>query len=124
MPRYSRSQLAAIALLLDEDEEIYERRRQWVHNAWRKREEEGEFATLYKHLIDDESKFFEYFRMSKHCFDILLSKLTEKLRKQDTHWRKAIPPRERLAVCLRYVSIKQQIIINFFYINLDRLIIV
>lgn len=118
MPRYSRSQLAAIALILDEDEEIYVRRRHWVHNAWRKREEEGEFATLYKHLIDDESKFFEYFRMSKYCFDILLSKLTDKLRKHDTHWRKAIPPRERLAVCLRYVSIKQQIIIKLLFFKI------
>ncbi|CAH2267805.1 jg5742 [Pararge aegeria aegeria] len=98
MFRYSKSQSAAIALILDEDEEIHVRRRQWVHKAWRKRGE-GEFATLYKHLIDDEIKFFEYFRMSKHCFE-LLSKLTEKLRKQDIHWRKAIPPRERLAVCL------------------------
>lgn len=103
MPRYSKAQLAAIALILDEDEETYVRKRIWVHNAWRQREEEGEFATLYIHLIDDESKFFEYFRMTKHCFDILLSKLTGKLKKQDSHWRKAIPPKERLAVCLRYV---------------------
>jgi len=46
-------------------------------------------------------QFFEYFRMSENSFNLLLSKLEIHLKKQDTHWRKAITPKERLAVCLR-----------------------
>ena len=92
-----------IAIILDEEEEAEQKvkRRKWVHEAWQKRETEGEFATLYKELIDDETKFFHYFRMSKNCFRILLSKMETHLKKQDTHWRMAITPTERLAVCLR-----------------------
>lgn len=92
-----------IALVLDEEEEQQVRKRKWVHQAWNKRRTEGEFATLYKELVDDGSKFHEYFRMSEHAFNILLSKVEVNLKKQDTKWRKAICPRERLAVCLRYV---------------------
>jgi hypothetical protein len=65
------------------------------------RERDGEFAILYKELIDDETTFFGYLRMSENCFNILLSKIEVHLKHQDTRWRKAITLRERLAVCLR-----------------------
>lgn len=43
---------------------------------WNKRETEGEFQTLYKELIDEETKFYGYFwRMSMNTFDVLLKKL-------------------------------------------------
>ncbi|CAH0718926.1 unnamed protein product, partial [Brenthis ino] len=42
--------------------------------------------------------------MSESCFNILLQKLGNKLVKKDTRWRKAISPRERLAICLRYLT--------------------
>jgi hypothetical protein len=35
------------------------------------RERDGEFGTLYKELIDDETTFFVYFRISENCFHIL-----------------------------------------------------
>lgn len=40
-----------------------------------RKENEGEFATLYKKLIDDDSKVletfcFQYFRMPQNCFNI------------------------------------------------------
>ncbi|KAK9730252.1 hypothetical protein QE152_g15388 [Popillia japonica] len=91
-------ELAAIAVILDEEEE--ERRtkkRKWVHEAWRKREREGELVTLYKELIADGIKFYQYFRMSECCFNILLSKLSIYLQKRNTHWRKPVTPKERLA---------------------------
>lgn len=48
-----------IAIILDEEEEAEQKvkKRKWVHEAWQKRETEGEFATLYKELTDDETKF-------------------------------------------------------------------
>jgi hypothetical protein len=73
-------ELAAIAVALDE--EGAERRRWAVHSAWRKREREGEFVTLYKELIDDEVKFYGYFRMNRECFCALLEKVSPLLIKQ------------------------------------------
>jgi hypothetical protein len=43
--------LACIAFLLDEEE---------VHEMLCKRKIEGEFATLYRELIDDEMKYYKY----------------------------------------------------------------
>ena len=60
-------------------------KRKWVHEAWKKRETEGEFATLYKELIDDETKFFDYFKTSKNCFRILLSKIKTHLKNHIKH---------------------------------------
>ncbi|KAB0802472.1 hypothetical protein PPYR_04658 [Photinus pyralis] len=104
MAAFTDRELAMIAVILDEEETHHTKKRKWVHEAWRKRETEGEFATLYKELMHDETKFFEYFRMSEECFNILLSKIGPQLKKQDTHWRKSITPREQLAVCLRYLA--------------------
>jgi hypothetical protein len=64
-------ELAAIAVALDEEGAERKRRRWPVHSAWSKREIEGEFVTLYKELIDDEVKFYLYFRMNREflfCF--------------------------------------------------------
>jgi hypothetical protein len=58
-------ELAAIAVALDEEEGAERKRRRWaVHPAWSKRETEGEFGTLYKEPIDNEVKFYGYFRMN------------------------------------------------------------
>lgn len=100
-------ELTAIALLLDEDEEDRvkaKKKRLWVHECQRKRKSEGEFWTLYKELDDDETKFYQYFRMTKSKFNYLLQKVNEDLIKSNTCLREAISPRERLAVCLRLVA--------------------
>ncbi|KAG8222923.1 hypothetical protein J437_LFUL000217 [Ladona fulva] len=77
------------------------RKRKWIHSAWMKRSTEGEFCLLMPHLIEDETKFYEYFRMTRWTFHRLLLELQEKLKKEDTFWRPSITPKERLAVCLR-----------------------
>lgn len=93
--------MAMIAIILDEEEANKTKKRMWVHKAWRRRDIEGEFATLYKELIDDQTKFYEYFRMSENCFNILLNKIEVHLKKKNTNWRQAITPKQQLAVCLR-----------------------
>ncbi|KAF0746828.1 protein ALP1-like [Aphis craccivora] len=87
--------------LLDADEKKIIKHPVSNLSAWNKRETEGEFQTLYKELIDDETKFYGYIRMSMNTFDVLLKQIESDLRKQDTNFRKCIPPRHRLAVCLR-----------------------
>lgn len=51
--------------------------------------------------MDDEIKFYEYFRMAQTTFYDLLMELEERLKKQDTFWRLSITPKQRLAVFLR-----------------------
>ncbi|KAG8305656.1 hypothetical protein J6590_065576 [Homalodisca vitripennis] len=102
-------ELAIVAICLDEEDQNNKqsfmkssgKREYWVHDAWKTRQEEGEFTTLLPHLLDDETKFFHYFRMPMHTFNQLELKLKEHLTMQDTYFRKAITPRHRLAVFLR-----------------------
>jgi len=69
-------ELAAITVALDEEEGAERKRRRWaVHPTWSKREIEGEFGTLYKELIDNEVKFYGYFRMNREYFFALLEKV-------------------------------------------------
>jgi hypothetical protein len=51
------------------------KKRMWVHKCFRNRKSEGKYWTLYKELADDEMKFYQYFRMSKHQFNYLLQKI-------------------------------------------------
>ena len=57
--QFTDEDLAIIAIILDakEEEAGQAKKRKCVHEAWKKRESEGEFATLYKELIDDGTKF-------------------------------------------------------------------
>ncbi|CAG5016043.1 unnamed protein product [Parnassius apollo] len=96
--------LAIIALLLEEEDRDKTKKRakrMAVHPTLKKRKLEGEYWTLFKELIDDEEKFFLYFRMSRFQFDILLKKIELLITKQDTVFKEALSPKEKLAVCLR-----------------------
>jgi hypothetical protein len=61
---FSKRQLAAIALMLDEGEKNAalrdKKKRVWVHKCCRSRKSEGEYWTVYKELTDD-MKFYQYF---------------------------------------------------------------
>ena len=54
-------------------------------------------------LHNDPEMFHKYFRMDSHTFSELLKEVEPLIRKQDTTWRKAIPPAYRLAITLRFV---------------------
>lgn len=43
--------------------------------AWTNRPIGEEFCNLYKNLMDDGTKYFEYLRMTKNLFNLLLNKL-------------------------------------------------
>jgi hypothetical protein len=102
---FSRRQLAAIKLMLDEEEKNASmsdiKKRLWVHKCFRNRKSDGEYWTLYKELTDDELKFYQYFRMSKHQFNYLLQKIEKDLKKKNTTFREEISHVEKLAPCLR-----------------------
>jgi hypothetical protein len=58
------------------------KKRVWVYKRFRSRKSEGECWAVYKELADDEMKFHEYFRMSKHQFIYLLQKIEKNLKKK------------------------------------------
>jgi hypothetical protein len=57
MTLFTENELLMISLILDEEEEKAVKKRMWVHKAWKKRQTEGEFSTLYKELMDDGTVF-------------------------------------------------------------------
>lgn len=103
---FSRTDLTAIAICLDEEEQNTKKcRTMWVHDILKARKIEGEFFTLYKGLVDDETKFFQYFRMPKSIFYYILNKIAADVTKENTTFREAITPLEKLSVCLRLVKV-------------------
>ena len=83
MTKLTDMDLAMIVIILDEEEEVQKvKKRKWVHETWKKRGTEEEFATLYKELIDDETKFFPVLH---NVQEQLLSKICTHRKKQDTH---------------------------------------
>ena len=53
--------------------------------------------------MSDQESFYRYFHMSPQRFDHLLSLVGPLVKRQDTRYREAIPPDERLAITLRYL---------------------
>lgn len=76
-------------------------RKLWVHPILMRREQYGEFHTLYEDLRKDEGKFCDYLRMNYKTFDKLLDLLKNKLQHKNTNMRASISPTERLVVTLR-----------------------
>ncbi|RVE44383.1 hypothetical protein evm_010953 [Chilo suppressalis] len=81
-----------------------QRKRKWVHEINTRREEHGEYHRLCRELESHEDRFYTYFRMSRSSFEELYNILKPKIEKLDTNWRRAIGPRERLAICLRFLA--------------------
>ncbi|CAF4946106.1 unnamed protein product [Pieris macdunnoughi] len=74
------------------------RRTFWLCQHIRERTLKEEYRLFYD--LDDE-KFNNYYRVSREQFQELLSFVEADILKQNTNYRKAIPPQEKLAVCLR-----------------------
>nr|CAH7740880.1 unnamed protein product [Callosobruchus chinensis] len=75
----------------------------WVNSIFQEREEHGEFHTLFPKLLEQENKFFEYFRMQTDTFRYILSGIRPYIEKH-SNFRKCISPEERLSVTLRFLS--------------------
>ena len=73
----------------------------WIHPLNVERFTKGEFYRLYLDQRYFPDKFFENYLMSTVQFDNILSKIHHLISKQDTNFRKAITPKEKLCVTLR-----------------------
>ena len=111
MAARQRARVVAIAVILNELEEIEQqkkkkniKRRWWVRQINRQRLAQEDFTNLVQELRGDEEQFYLYFRMSPCIFDELLSLVGPFLRRQDTHLRQSVRPSERLAITLRRLA--------------------
>uniref|UniRef100_A0A182F8H5 DDE Tnp4 domain-containing protein n=1 Tax=Anopheles albimanus TaxID=7167 RepID=A0A182F8H5_ANOAL len=80
------------------------KKRLWVHPINKKRVQRGEYHRLCRELECYEDRFFIYFRMSRNSFEDLFNLLNSSITRQTTNLRTPIEPRERLAICLRYIA--------------------
>lgn len=71
----------------------------WLSNHIRERAVKGDLLRMYHDL--QHEYFKNYFRVNREQFQELLSFIEEDIKKQDTNFRKAITPLEKLAVTLR-----------------------
>ncbi|CAF4891453.1 unnamed protein product [Pieris macdunnoughi] len=78
--------------------------RDGVHEINKNRGITGEVFNLYQELRLYPTKFFEYTRMPLSTFDYILSKISPKITKEDTNFRKSIRPEEKLFITLRFLS--------------------
>jgi len=72
----------------------------WGHPINIKGTEFGVFSHLYPDLLEDEEKFNGFIWKENRA---VLPSVTEEIRKQNTNYRRAISPEERLATFLGYV---------------------
>ena len=73
----------------------------WVHSILQARLELGEFHTLVQEQMRDGVRFQAAFRLTVRQFNELLARVGPRIARMDTNYRLAIPPAERLAICLR-----------------------
>ncbi|PNF32594.1 hypothetical protein B7P43_G18407 [Cryptotermes secundus] len=75
---------------------LRKRSRNWVHEFNEERISLGELYHLYYH-----DKFYNYLRMTKNTFDMLLEKLENHLGGPGTNYRQKISPEQRLVLTVR-----------------------
>lgn len=85
---------------------LLKKKRRSPHNMYRHRAVEGAYSVLVdKHLLDDDTKFREYFRVSPLLFSKLLNDLKTDLDGIPTTWiRNPISAHHKLCMTLRYLA--------------------
>lgn len=73
----------------------------WEHPIVKERETKSLYNTIFNEIKSDDTKFFNYMRMSKTSFYELLHILENDLLKKNTWMRNSIPPEEKLVITLR-----------------------
>lgn len=106
MPSHSRHvQAAAAYIILSHKRRKQTKRKCWVRPWLEKRMAQGAFENLLKELrIEDQHGFFNFIRMNALSFEFLLEQVAPIIKKEDTHFRQAISPAEKLMVTLRFLA--------------------
>ena len=91
---------------IDSDSEENLRRPRGPDRMWiRERTGKGAFVNIFKDLeLTDAEDFRRFMRTDVPHFQELLSLISSDLQKTETRMRKPIPPKERLALTLRFLA--------------------
>ncbi|XP_063761709.1 uncharacterized protein LOC134879242 [Eleginops maclovinus] len=104
LTKEKRVALAICAILCADSKKKRRRRRVWTRK-WLGRRGQYGLSILQRELeVDDMRGFRDLLRISVEEFYFLLERVTPHIVKQDTHLRKAISPKERLSVTLRFLA--------------------
>ena len=106
MPAINKRRVLLLLLLLRRSKRKFRRqqKRVWVRKIFQSRSTKGEYHALITEMkLSDHESFYRYFHMTPPRFSHLLSLVGPSIRRQDTSFRSAIPPDERLAITLRYL---------------------
>lgn len=79
-------------------------KRWWIREIYRNRDQSNRNLMVDLIFEGDEAPFKNFTRMSKKDFKLLLSLVEPKIRKQDTTFRKAILPADKLILTLRFLA--------------------
>jgi hypothetical protein len=79
-------------------------RRFWVRKAYEDYEQGAYNVDIRSMMLHDGKLFFDYFRMRPGTLQQLLNWVGADIKKQDTKFRAAIPPGERLCMTIRHLS--------------------
>ena len=82
------------------------RPRRWYIREWiREREQHGHYHILLQQCRLRDKEYFKYLvRMEPEMFDEILARISPRIKKQDTNFKKAIEPGLKLAVTLRFMA--------------------
>ena len=105
MPAVNRRKLLLLLLFLRRcKRRRTQQRRVWVRKIFQSRCTKGEYHALITEMrLGDHQSFYRYFHMTPQHFSHLLSLVGPSINRQDTCFRRTIPPGERLAITLRYL---------------------
>ena len=76
-----------------------------MHPINSRRPEFGSFGYLFPDLVNNPEKFYDFFRMTTEQYKMLVELIGPSIKKQNTNYRLAIRPEERLAIFIRYVRL-------------------
>ncbi|XP_025105282.1 uncharacterized protein LOC112570846 [Pomacea canaliculata] len=82
------------------------RQRKWWVRPWiERRMEHGAYHALMQEMAaEDGGSYRNFVRMDRHHFELLLTRITPHIKRQDSNMRECISPGERLAVTLRFLA--------------------
>ena len=81
----------------------------WVHPINIKREECGEYHSLYKDLRNYPDQFYNPYGMATQSFNYILMQIQDCIYKPRLNFWPSICPEEKLAVCIRYLATSDSI---------------
>lgn len=87
------------------EKEKKRKKRLWIREWIRRRDQLGASSLLLKELADEDVKEYRMcIRMTPRQFDILLAMIASRIQKQDTRMRNTIPAKLKLEVTLSFLA--------------------